>query len=201
MPASQLPSPRLRITVYAVLLALFAAMAAFSLHQISLQARADRSAALAVNPKLLHVQQMQLAAARAVLDVLARNVSAPDVFPAADLQHQRRLMQASWLGLEQLEAQDAPRQGLMLETRASLAQFDAALDAALVAPQDKEANDSSVHLLLALARMDRALTNDSGSLQQQAVQALLPPSFGISVGVWFGMAGMLLVAIIGLNRK
>ena len=201
MPASQPPSPRLRITVYAVLLALAAAIAAFSLHQILLQARAARDAARAVNPKLLHVQQMQLAAARAVLDVLARNVSAPDVFPAADLQHQRRLMQASWLGLEQLEAQDAPRQGLMLETRASLAQFDAALNAALAAPQSNETNNAPAHLLLALARVDRALTNDSGSLQQEAAHALLPPSPKVQSGVWLGITIMFLVAIIGVNRK
>ena len=193
MPASQPPSPRLRSTVFAVLLALAAAMAAFSLHEILLQARTAGNAALATNPKLLHVQQMQLAATRAVLDVLAWNVSAPEVLPQADLQHQRRLLQASWLGLEQLETQDAPRQGLMLETRASLAQFDAALNAALAAPQLNETNNAPAHLLLALARVDRALTNDSGSLQQEAAHAAAHGRSQWNAWAWISL--VLLIAL------
>jgi hypothetical protein len=167
-------------------------MAIVSLHKILQQQKAARSAAFALNPRLLHIHRIQVAATRAALDVLAENISAPDVWPGADLQHQRRQIQADWLGYEQMEAQDTARQGLLRETRTSLAEMDTALSAAQTAPQaDRSALNA--HLLLALERLNRALTDDSGFLQQDAVRATAHTGRNWAAWAWLSLA--LLVAL------
>ena len=180
----------MRTAVLAALLALSAAVAVVSLHKILLQTSAAQQTSLAFNPRLLHVHDMQVAATRATLDVFAQNTSAPNVFPLADLLHQRRKIQAAWLGYEQLEAQDTARQGLLLETRASLAQFDAALTAAIPSPTSK---DASANLLLALERLNRALTDDSGFLQQDSAHAA-----SASGNIWAAWAWISLALLVVL---
>ena len=195
MPSSQPPSPHVRIAVFAALLALSAAMAVVSLHKILLQTSTAQQAALALNPRLLHVHDMQVAATRATLDVFAQNTSAPNVFPQTDLLHQRRKIQAAWLGYEQLEARDVARQGLLLETRASLAQFDAALTAAISTPHAAEA---SAPLLLALERLNRALTDDSGFLQQDSVRSVSASGNLWAAWAWISLALLVVLCAAAL---
>ena len=166
---------RARAAIFAVIFLCLATILVVSILKITEQDRVWSVTLLERNPQFLHCERMQVAVARAAVDALALRTAPSDAALQADLLQQRRQMQADWMGMEQLAARDPQRHGLLLEIRASLADFFLALDQTAALPvSDSSSTLSSTqdttHLMQALQRVQRALSNDSGSLEQDAAR-------------------------------
>jgi hypothetical protein len=122
----------------------------------------------ALNPGYQHSQRMEVACARAAMDVLgmtgAGNTAEADAY-RADYRMQRMQIQADSLGLERWAAHDVRHQGLLLEIRGSLAGLLLALDQR-TGTDAATASVPAVPLLPALTRAEKALSNYSASLTE-----------------------------------
>ncbi len=172
---------RARAALFALIFLCLATILVVSIQKITEQERAWSVTLLERNPQFLHCERMQGAVARAAADALALRTAPADAALQADLLQQRRQIQADWMGMEQLAAHDPQRQGLLLEIRASLADFFIALDQTAALPVSALASglhstpglsstNDATHLMLALQRVQRALSNDAGSLEQNAAR-------------------------------
>ncbi len=178
---------RARAAIFAVIFLCLATSLVVSIQKITAQERVWSVTLQERNPQFLHCERMQVAVARAAADALALRTAPSDAALQADLLQQRRQMQADWMGMEQLAARDPQRHGLLLEIRASLADFFIALDQTAALPVQDPAHIPSLiprqpstnnttqtsdttHLMLALQRVQRALSNDAGSLEQNAAR-------------------------------
>ena len=126
--------PRARAAMFAVIFLCLATILVVSIQKITAQEHAWSVTLLERNPQFLHCERMQVAVARAAVDALALRTAPSDAALQADLVQQRRQMQADWMGMEQLAARDPQRHGLLLEIRASLADFFLALDQTAALP-------------------------------------------------------------------
>lgn len=118
------------------------------------------------NPGYQHAKRLQIAAARAAMDVLGMTAhNAADY--QADYRVQRIQIQADSIGLNRWAAHDARRQPLLREIRASLANFIAALDRA----SSTDATAATPELLPSLKRTETALSNYAASLTEPMRQS------------------------------
>ena len=196
--------PRTRAALFSFILILLAIFVVISLQKTVEQERAWQTARLERSPQFLHVERMQVAAAQAALDALALSAAPSNLPLQADYRSQRMQLRADWMGMEHLAERDPQRQGLLLEIRSSLADFLLALDqmAASTAPSsangsahrnDPTHRNDSAHLLLALRRVETALSNDSGSLEQSAARAAEQPATAWFRSIWISLLLLLLV--------
>jgi hypothetical protein len=150
---------------YAVLLFLaIAATAWLSLHQALRLVSSGSRHDVVFNPGYQHSQRLQVATARAAMDVIG--MTGTDAAAAdyrADYRRQRMQIQADSEGLERWAANDRRHRGLLLETRASVARLLIALDQASGAASS---NPGNVPLLPALNRAQSSLNNYSASLTE-----------------------------------
>lgn len=120
----------------------------------------------AFNPGYQHSQRLQVATARAAMDVVGMTGTDPaaDSY-RADYQLQRIQIQADSEGLERWAMHDTRHQGLLLEIRSSLAGLLIALDQT---SGSAAASSGSIRipLLPALNRAHNALSNYSASLTE-----------------------------------
>ncbi len=189
---------RARAALFSFILILLAVSVAISLQKTVEQERAWQAARLERSPQFLHVERMQVAAAQAALDALALSAAPSNLPLQADYRSQRMQLRADWMGMEHLAERDPQRQGLLLEIRSSLADFLLALDQMAASTAPSSANDSAhrndpAHLLLALHRVEMALSNDSGSLEQSAARAAAQPATAWFRSIWISLLLLLLV--------
>lgn len=119
------------------------------------------------NPGYQHAKRLQIAAARAAMDVLGMTAANNAAAYQADYRVQRIQIQADSIGLDRWAAHDGRRQPLLREIRASLADFTAALD------QASGANGTAAApaLMPSLKRTETALSNYAASLTEPVRQA------------------------------
>jgi hypothetical protein len=189
---------RARAALFSFILILLAVSVAISLQKTVEQGRVWQTARLERSPQFLHVERMQVAAAQAALDALALSAAPSNLPLQADYRSQRMQLRADWMGMEHLAERDPQRQGLLLEIRSSLADFLLALDQMAASTAPSSANDSAhrndpAHLLLALRRVETALSNDSGSLEQSAARAAAQPTTAWFRSIWISLLLLLLV--------
>ncbi len=190
--------PHTRAALLASILILLAISVAISLQKTVEQERVWQAARLERSPQFLHSERMQVAAAQAALDALALAVAPSNLQLQADYRSQRMQLRSDWMGMEHLAERDPQRQGLLLEIRSSLADFLLALDQMATSTAPVSANDSthrndSAHLLLALHRVETALSNDSGSLEQSAARSAAQPTTAWFRSVWISLVLLFLV--------
>ena len=190
--------PRTRAALFSFILILLAIFVVISLQKTVEQERAWQTARLERSPQFLHVERMQVAAAQAALDALALSAAPSNLPLQADYRSQRMQLRADWMGMEHLAERDPQRQGLLLEIRSSLADFLLALDQMAASTAPSSANGSAhrndpAHLLLALHRVETALSNDSGSLEQSAARAAEQPATAWFRSIWISLLLLLLV--------
>lgn len=166
-----------------------AATAWMMLHEAQHSATGATHQDLIFNPGYQHVQRLKVAAARAAMDVLGMSGSDKQD-PAAidqyqtDYRLQRMQIQADGEGLDRWAEKDRPRQGLLLEIRASLVEFKTALDqAAGSAPSDTSLG--KVPLLPALNRAESAFSNYAASLTAPAQPDTTHYLFAAPVLLWW----------------
>jgi hypothetical protein len=154
-----------RRIIVALLLLAIGATAWFSVHVALGVIGGASHHDIVFNPGYQHSQRLEVASARAAMDVLG--MTGTDQAPGfqADYRLQRMQMQADSAGLERWARNDPRRQGLLLEIRASLAGLLVALDQT---SGTGAAVNSPVHipLLPALNRVHNALSNYSASLTE-----------------------------------
>jgi hypothetical protein len=125
---------------------------------------------LTFNPGFQHAERLKVAAARSAMDVLGiagadkQDTGAIEKYQA-DYRLQRMQIQADSEGLERWGAKDRRRHGLLLEIRASLVEFKAALDQAAGASPNSSSL-GKVPLLPALNRAESAFSNYAASLNE-----------------------------------
>ena len=157
----------LRLTIYALA---FAALMGTSLSIIAslVSTRTQKAPQQIVsNPGYQHAQRLQVATARAAMDAMGMTGTNPTQYQL-DYRVQRMQMQADSQGLDRWATHDLQHQGLLLEIRASLAAFRVALDQA-TGSATVSAGVSSIPLLPALDRAQRALSNYSASLSGPSI--------------------------------
>ncbi|MGC9292814.1 MAG: hypothetical protein ACP5EP_08830 [Acidobacteriaceae bacterium] len=164
---------RTRFALFGLALFLLAAIVAVSVQRTVEQQRLWRTELLERNPLYLRSERLQVAAAQASMDALAMAITQSGAQSGAlyqqDYRLQRMQMQANWLGMERLAANDPHRQGLLMEIRASLADLSLALDQTAAATTAPSPSDQA-RLMAALQRTQHALANYSGSLAQGAAR-------------------------------
>lgn len=155
---------------------------------------------LIFNPGYQHAERLKVAAARAAMDVLGI-AAAEKQEPGAieqyrtDYRLQRMQIQADSEGLDRWAQKDRRRQGLLLEIRASLVEFKAALDQATGA----SASDSSlgkVPLMPALNRAERAFSNYAASLTEPPQPQSTHYLFAAPLLLWWLLILLLVEAAI-----
>ncbi len=161
-------SEKTRRTLAVALFLAIAATAWMMLHEAQHSVSGASQQDLISDPGYQHAQRLKVAAARAAMDVLGM-AAADKQDPGAieqyktDYRLQRMQIQADSEGLERWGAKDRRRQGLLLEIRASLVEFKAALDQATGGSADP-GNLGKVPLLPALNRAERGFSNYAASL-------------------------------------
>lgn len=115
----------------------------------------------------------------------------------SDYRLQRMQIQADSLGLERWAAHDPRRQGLLLEIRASLAEFVTSMDDAT----SSGASDSmtqKIPLLQALTRAQTALSDYSASLTEPTRQAAQGQRylFTLPIALWWLLILILVELVI-----
>lgn len=163
-------SEKTRPTLAVVLFLAIAATAWMMLHEAQHSFTGATHQDLIFNPGYQHAQRLKVAAARAATDVLGMTGTGKQDSTATeqyqtDYRLQRMQIQADSEGLDRWVEKDRRRQGLLLEIRASLVEFRAALD-----QTDGAAPDNSglgkVPLLPALNRAESAFSNYAASLTE-----------------------------------
>jgi hypothetical protein len=183
---------RTRFALLGMALFLMAAIVAVSLQRTVEQQRLWRAELLERSPLYLQSERIQVAAAQASMDALAMATMQSSTLYQQDYRQQRMQMQANWLGMERLAANDPHRQGLLMEIRASLAGLQQALDQTSAATLPPSPNDQA-RLMAALQRAQRALANYSGSLAQGAEKNTAPQDGSTWYrGVWASLLLLLL---------
>jgi hypothetical protein len=183
---------RTRFALLGMALFLMAAIVAVSLQRTVEQQRLWRTELLERSPLYLQSERIQVAAAQASMDALAMATMQSSTLYQQDYRQQRMQMQANWLGMERLAANDPHRQGLLMEIRASLAGLQQALDQTAAATLPPSPNDQA-RLMAALQRAQRALANYSGSLAQGAEKNTAPQDGSTWYrGVWASLLLLLL---------
>lgn len=155
---------------------------------------------VAFNPAYQHCQRLEVAVARAAMDVLGiAGTDRTDQHESyqADYRLQRMQIQADSEGLARWAAHDPQRQGLLLEVHASLASLRIALDQASGSstpsnPSTQAASAGRIPLLPAVNRTQSALSNYAASLTQPAHLQRTQYLFAGPVLLWWLLVLMLL---------
>ncbi|HEX4021389.1 MAG TPA: PAS domain S-box protein [Acidobacteriaceae bacterium] len=180
-----------RLLLFGLILLGLAIAVAVSVRRTAQQERIWKTELLTRNPAYLHSERMQVAAAQAAMDALAMATTQSSTLYQLDYRQQRMQLQANWMGLEQLAAQDSHRQALLLEIRASLAALLADLDRTTTSITPPTAQDQS-RLLADLHRAQNAMADYSGSLAQGTEKSIMQPLAPWFDSVWLSLILLLL---------
>ncbi len=184
--------PRARAILYSVLLLLLAVSVAVSVSKTLERERIWKTALLERSPEFLHGERLQVAVAQAAMDALAAPANAAY---QADYRQQHQQIQADWIGLERLAANDPRRQSQLLEIRASLADLLLVLDSVSASTAPLTTSDQA-HLQAALQRAQSALSNYAGSLEQEAAQVTAHSGLAWFKSVWSSLTLLFLFCVV-----
>ncbi len=203
-----------RIILFSIL-GLLGMLTVLSLEKIQQQERVWKTALLERNPQWLHCEQMQVAAAEATMDASNIHGAPSNAQFEAEYRHHRMQLQANWLGMEQMAAQDPEREGLLQEIRTSVANLFLAMDTVKAYPvkaANKAENGAAgtgsdaaqiqeTQLRDALQRTQTALGNYAGSLEQESGRLTTDAHVSEFRMAWLSLALVFLFCVALLTMR